>query len=52
MGSSGMAWAARTLPRWLFKHALHSNPARMEEVNQEIEACGCHVREQYVLLGQ
>ena len=34
------------------RRTLHSNPARMEEVNEEIEACGCHVREQYALLGQ
>jgi uncharacterized protein with GYD domain len=30
---------------------MHSNPARMMEVNKEIEAFGCKVKGQYALLG-
>ena len=31
------------------RRTLHSNPDRLEEVNQEIEAFGCTIREQYAL---
>ncbi len=34
------------------RRTLHSNPKRLEEVNQEIETFGCKVHEQYALLGQ
>lgn len=34
------------------RRTLHSNPKRLEEVNQEIGAFGCKVHEQYALLGQ
>ncbi len=33
------------------RRTLHGNPDRMEEVNKEIEAFGCTIREQYALLG-
>ena len=33
------------------RRTLHSSPDRLEEVNQEIEAFGCRIKDQYALLG-
>ena len=33
------------------RRTLHSSPDRLEEVNREIEAFGCRIKDQYALLG-